>query len=167
MGLFPNPHLDAALEQNRADTYAALLREGGLSISVEANIQIRKWEKVICNILWNPISALTKLNMGTSFFESSEESEAFGKALMLDVIAVGRRSGVPLDDSLADKYVALTKSLGSMQPSMLHDLKMGIPLEIDAIVGAPMQKARELGMEVPSLRAVYVLIKALVQDASA
>lgn len=80
---------------------------------------------------------------------------------MLDVIAVARKSGVPLDDSIADKYIALTKTLGSFQPSMLHDLKAGYPLEIDVIIGEPMRKARQLGMEVPSLRAVYALISAL------
>lgn len=161
MGLFPNSEIDAALERSRAETFAALLKEGGLSVSLEENIQIRKWEKVVCNILWNPISAITQQNMGVPFLESSEEAEAFGKALMLDVIAVARKSGVPLDDSLADKYLAFTKSLGSFQPSMLHDLKAGMPLEIDVIIGAPMQKARQLGMEVPSLRAVYALVSAL------
>jgi ketopantoate reductase len=80
---------------------------------------------------------------------------------MLDVIAVGRRSGVPLDDSLADKYIAFTKSLGSFEPSMLRDLHTRTPLEIDVIIGTPMKKARELGMEVPSLRAVYALVTAL------
>jgi ketopantoate reductase len=161
LGLFPNSQLDAALEQNRAETYAALLKESGHSVSLKENIQIAKWEKVICNILWNPISALTKQNMGVPFFQSSEEAEALGKALMLDVIAVGRESGVPLDDSLADKYIAFTKSLGSFEPSMLHDLKAGIPLELDVIIGTPMRKARQLGMEVPSLTAVYVLVTAL------
>lgn len=111
--------------------------------------------------LWNPVSALTQQNMGVPFFDSSEESEAFGKALMLDVIAIARKSGVPLDDSLADKYLAFTKSAGSFQPSMLHDLNAGIPLEIDVIVGAPMRKARQLKMEVPSLRAVFALVSAL------
>lgn len=149
------------MERNRVETYATCLQEGGLSVSLEENIQIRKWEKVICNIFWNPISVITQQNMGVPFFESSEESEAFGKALMLDVIAVGRNSGVPLDDSLADKYIAFTKSLGSFQPSMLHDFKAGIPLELDVIIGAPMRKAIQLGMDVPTLRTVYVLVSAI------
>lgn len=140
---------------------ATLLKDGGASVAVRENIQIAKWEKLVCNIFWNPISALTKVNMGVPFFNSSEEAEIFGKALMLDVIAVGRKSGVPLDDSLADKYIAFTKSLGSFQPSMLYDLKAGVPLEVDVIVGAPMRMARKLGVDVPSLRAVYALVCAL------
>lgn len=161
MGLFPNPHLDSALERHRVETYAACLKASGHNVSLEENVQIKKWEKLVANMLWNPISALTRQNMGVPFFESSEEAEALGKALMLDVIAVARKSGVPLDDSQADKVLAFTRSQGSFQPSMLHDLKAGIPLELDVIVGAPMRKARELGMEVPSLRAVYVLVTAL------
>jgi ATP-dependent metalloprotease len=142
-------------------TYVDILKEGGHSVSLEANIQIKKWEKLICNVLWNPVSAITQCNMGSSFFETSEEAEAFGKALICDLVAVGRRSGVPLKDSLADHYIAFTKGLGTFEPSMLHDFKVGIPLEIDAIIGAPMRKAREFGVDVPTLRAVYTLISAV------
>lgn len=158
LGLFPNSQLDVALEQSRVETYFSLLKEGGLSVALQDNIQIMKWEKVVCNILWNPLAAITRQNMGPAFFESSGEAEAFGKALILDVVAVGRKAGVPLDDSLADKYIAFTKRLGSFQPSMLHDLKAGIPLEIDVIVGTAMRKARELGVDAPTLRAVYALV---------
>lgn len=165
--MFPNPLVDAALEQSRVETYLALLKEGGLSVKLEENIQIMKWEKVVCNILWNPLSAITGQNMGPEFFESSEEATDFGRALILDVVAVGRKAGVPLDDSLADKYINFTKSLGSFQPSMLHDLKAGIPLEIDVIVGTAMRKARQLGVDAPTLRAVYSLVTIVNQGLTA
>lgn len=161
LGLFPNPTVDAAVEREIVETYAGLLKGAGHSVSLEENIQIKKWEKLVCNILWNPISVITGKNMGISFLTSSEEVEDFGRALIHDIVAIGRRCGVPLEDSLADKYIAFTKSLGSFEPSMLHDFNAGIPLEIDVIVGSPMRKARALGMEVPTLRAVYVLVCAI------
>jgi len=161
LGLFPNPQLDVSLEQQRVETYASLLRLGGNSVSLESNMQIKKWEKVVGNIFWNPVSAIIQQNMGVAFLNSSKEAERFSKALMLDVIAVGRRAGVPLDDSLAEKYIEFTRSMGSVEPSMLYDLKAGLPLEIDVIVGTPMRKAREFGMEVPTLSAVYALVMAV------
>jgi 2-dehydropantoate 2-reductase len=161
LGLFPNPKIDAPLEQRRAETFASLLKLGGNSVSLVSNVQVKKWEKVIGNIFWNPVSAIIRQNMGNVFLDSSSEAERFGKALMLDVIAVGRRAGVPLDDSIADKYIAFTRSMGSVEPSMLYDLKAGFPLEVDVIVGTPMRKAREFGMEVPTLTAVYALVMAV------
>jgi ketopantoate reductase len=98
--------------------------------------------------------------MGVSFLRSSDEAEAFGKALMVDIIAVGRKSSVPLDDSLAEKYIAYTNSQGNFQPSMVYDFKAGLSLEVDVIIGTPMQKVKEFGMEAQSLRAVYALISA-------
>ncbi|KAH8680541.1 ketopantoate reductase PanE/ApbA-domain-containing protein [Xylariales sp. PMI_506] len=164
LGLFPNPAVDAAVERQITETYAGLLKDAGHSVTLEENIQIKKWEKLVCNILWNPVSVITRKNMGLDFLTSSEEVEDFARALIHDIVAVGRRSGVPLDDSLADKYINFTKQLGSFEPSMLHDFNVGIPLEIDIIVGSPMRKARALGMEVPTLRAVYVLVCAISRD---
>jgi 2-dehydropantoate 2-reductase len=161
LGLFPNPQVDALLEQQRVETYAALLRLGGTSISLAPNVQIQKWEKVIGNIFWNPVSAIIRQKMGVDFLNSSTEAERFGKALMLDVIAVGNRAGVPLDESIADNYIEFTRNMGNVEPSMLYDLKAGLPLEIDVIVGTPMRKAREFGMEVPTLSAVYALVMAV------
>jgi 2-dehydropantoate 2-reductase len=164
LGLFTNPQIDASLEQQRVERYASLLRAGGTSVSLEPNVQVKKWEKVVGNIFWNPVSAIIRQNMGVDFLSSSEEAEQFGKALMLDVIAVGRRAGVPLDDSIAQKYIDFTRSMGSVEPSMLYDLKAGLPLEVDVIVGTPMRKAREFGMEVPTLTAIYALIMAVNRE---
>jgi 2-dehydropantoate 2-reductase len=161
LGIFPNPKLSASLEQQRVELYTSLLKLGGMSVSLESNVQIKKWEKIIGNIFWNPVSAIIRQNMGVDFLNSSKEAERFGKALMLDVIAVGLRAGVPLDDSIAEKYIEFTRSMGSVEPSMLYDLKAGLQLEVDVIVGTPMQKAREFGLEVPTLTAVYALVMAV------
>jgi 2-dehydropantoate 2-reductase len=161
LGLFHNPQLDASSEQERVETYTSLLRAGGNNVSLESNIQIKRWEKVVGNVLWNPVSVITRQNMGIAFFDSSPEAERFGKALMLDVIAIGRRAGIPLDESLAGTYIEFTRSLGSVEPSMLYDLRAGLPLEIDVIVGTLMRKAREFEMEVPTLSAVYALVMAV------
>jgi len=45
--------------------------------------------------------------------------------------------------------------------SMQTDAKEGRPLEVDVILGYPMKKARELGVEVPVLSMVYALTMAV------
>jgi ketopantoate reductase len=44
---------------------------------------------------------------------------------------------------------------------MYVDAKEGRRLEIDVILGYPMRKAREFGMDVPTLASLYALLKAV------
>ena len=45
--------------------------------------------------------------------------------------------------------------------STYRDMRAGRPLELDVIIGTPMRKAREFGMDVPVLSTVYALTTAI------
>lgn len=47
IGLFPNPNVDANVEQSRLKKFAELLEKGGTTFQIEEDIQIKRWEKVI------------------------------------------------------------------------------------------------------------------------
>ena len=48
---------------------------------------------------------------------------------------------------------------------MLADVRGGRPLEVEVILGNPLKKARELGVDTPRLEVLYVLTKALDESA--
>jgi 2-dehydropantoate 2-reductase len=50
---------------------------------------------------------------------------------------------------------------GEHKTSMLQDLEAGRPLEVDALVGAVVELARDAGVPVPTLDVVYRLVKLL------
>ncbi|PPJ52163.1 hypothetical protein CBER1_10029 [Cercospora berteroae] len=161
IGIFPNPSLDSKLEQTRLQTFADLLKQGGTNITIESDIQIARWEKVVWNVAWNPLTALTGLPVQT-WLETSAEARTFTKQLMEDVIAVGRKLDVPLKDGLADELIARVMAMKPLiYSSMYQDAQSGRPLEMDVIVGFPMRKANEFGMEVSALRAIFALTNAV------
>ncbi|KAM3416475.1 2-dehydropantoate 2-reductase [Cercospora zeina] len=162
IGLFPNLNLDAQLEQTRRlQTFAGFLEQGGTQYSIESDIQIARWEKVVWNAAWNPLTTLTGLPV-QNWLRTSPEAETFTRQLMEDVIAVGRRLGVLLKDGLADQLIAKVVAMETpIYSSMYQDAQSGRPLEMEVIVGFPMQKANELGMEVPGLKAIYALTNAV------
>lgn len=47
IGLFPNPNVDANVEQSRLKKFAELLEKGGTTFQIEEDIQMKRWEKVI------------------------------------------------------------------------------------------------------------------------
>jgi ATP-dependent metalloprotease len=162
IGLFPNTAGDASADKQRLQGFAGLLRTGGTKFSTEENIQVRRWEKVVWNAAWNPLTTLSGMEV-QPWLRTSDEAMDLSKRLMEDVIAVGRRVGVPLKDGLADELIAKVQAMPNIFSSMYVDAKEGRPLEMDVIVGVPMAKAKELGMDVPALSAVYALTKAVDQ----
>lgn len=50
IGLYPNPEVDAALENERLEGFAAMLRVAETSYAISDNIQVKRWEKVVWNV---------------------------------------------------------------------------------------------------------------------
>lgn len=80
---------------------------------------------------------------------------------MREVIDIARRCNVPIDYDLVDTLMAKILSMPGIGSSMQNDARAGRPLEVDVILGYPMQKAREMGMDVPVLSMVYALTMAV------
>ena len=97
----------------------------------------------------------------TQTWLASPEAMEMTKRLMLEVISVGQRCGVPLKNELVDVLIIRILSLPGIFSSMYVDAKEGRNLEIDVILGFPMKKAKEFGMDVPTLATLYALLKAV------
>ncbi|KAI4722414.1 2-dehydropantoate 2-reductase [Aureobasidium sp. EXF-10727] len=160
IGLYPNPEVDAALERDRLEGFAAMLRAGETSYTISDDIQVKRWEKVVWNIAWNPLTTLTQQNT-QQWLSSSRESVSVTKRLMREVISVARRAGVALEYGLVDILMEKIQSIPGIESSMQIDAREGRRLEVDVILGTPMRMAREFGMDVPTLATIYALTVAV------
>jgi 2-dehydropantoate 2-reductase len=160
IGLFPNPSLPRALEASRLDGFTSLLKAGNTKFVVEENIQIRRWEKVVWNVAWNAITSLTMIDTKT-WLQSSPDAIPLTKKLMHEVIEVARKSGVPMRDELVDELFMKIMALPGVYTSMQKDVAAKNPLEIEVILGVPVKKARELGVDIPVLEVIYTLVAAV------
>ncbi|KAH0368904.1 OPT superfamily oligopeptide transporter, partial [Aureobasidium melanogenum] len=160
IGLYPNPEVDPALEDARLEGFAAMLRAGETSYTISENIQVKRWEKVVWNVAWNPLTTLTQQNT-QEWLSSSRESVSVTKRLMREVIGVARRAGVHLEYGLVDVLMERIQSMPGSESSMQVDAREGRRLEVDVILGTPMRMAREFGMDVPTLATVYALTVAV------
>lgn len=56
IGLFPRADSSSVDEEKaKLERFAVIMRQGGTNISVEENIQVKRWEKVVWNAAWNSI----------------------------------------------------------------------------------------------------------------
>jgi len=83
------------------------------------------------------------------------------RELMLEVIAAARALGHDLPESLADKQIELTRTMGAYRASTLIDFERGQPLELESLFLEPLRQARQAGVNAPRLNRLCRLLTQL------
>ena len=135
---------------------SAVLEKAGLDLVVSPRIQENVWYKLWGNMTMNPISALTRAT-GDLVLDDTLVREFILK-VMAEAKEVGARIGCTIAESGEDR-MAVTRKLGRFKTSMLQDVETGRTLEIDALLAAPREIARRVGVPTPNLDALHGLIR--------
>jgi 2-dehydropantoate 2-reductase len=127
---------------------------GGLKCPVEAALRDDIWIKLMGNIAFNPISALTRATMaGIARHPDTRSLVATMMQETLDVAAsVGSRPEMSIERRLSG-----AERTGEHKTSTLQDLERGRPLEFDVLLKAVVELAALTGVDVPTLRTVGAL----------
>jgi 2-dehydropantoate 2-reductase len=119
---------------------------------VSTRIRQEIWVKLLGNVAFNPISALTG---GTLVrIATHAGTSALVRDVMRETEAVAQRLGIELPVSI-DQRIAGAAKVGEHKTSMLQDVEAGRPMELDAVVGAVIELGGRLGIPMPATTAVY------------
>lgn len=140
----------------RCREIARALTAGGLRCPVTARIREEIWVKLLGNITLNPISALTGATIAAILREPA--TRALVREMMQEAEALGEKLGIPLLIPI-EQRMAGAGAVGEHKTSMLQDLEARRPLELEALVGAPLELAARLGVAMPRTQAVYACTK--------
>ncbi len=142
----------------RCGQISAAFAAGGLRAPVEPRIRDQIWLKLVGNVAFNPISALTGATMGE--LGAVPEMLALVRAMFAESAAVAARLGVSFPISL-ERRLQAAFDVGDHKTSMLQDLQAGRRLEYECMTGAIVELAGHLGIEVPHTRVVHACVKLL------
>jgi len=118
------------------------------------------WVKLLGNVSFNPVSALT-LSTADRLIES-REVKAYMVAIMREVLAIGRAVGVDADID-PEARIDMARALGKFKTSTLQDMEAGKPLEIDGLLAGTLEIAQKAGVPAPFTESLYGLIRARAQ----
>jgi 2-dehydropantoate 2-reductase len=74
---------------------------------------------------------------------------------MAEIIQTAAALGIHLPDGLADLKIEQTRTMGAYSTSMQIDKQANRPLEVEAILGRPLQAAQTAGVSTPCLSMLY------------
>ena len=143
----------------RVHRLCALFERAGIRPEPSNNIRRAIWYKLWGNATLNPLSALT---LATSDRLHSE-LKPFQLACMAELAAVGEAIGCPVEESGEDR-MAVTARLGPFKTSMLQDVEAGRPIELEALLGAPIELAHRHGVPVPLLESLYAMTRLMAES---
>lgn len=128
------------------------LRQAGLPTLLSDDIREEKWRKLMLNVAFNPLGALSRLGFGQ--IVDIGPGRRLVAQLIGEAVAVGRAYGMRGDISL-DAIFARAESSRHHKTSMLQDVEAGKRLEIAPILGSLLELAGHRSIAVPGLQVVH------------
>ena len=125
-------------ESDRLKFISEILKKAGFRAPIQKNIRDEIWLKLIGNLSFNPISALTGATLEQIC--NDQGTEAIVKEMMIEAKTIAEKLGAKINMSI-EKRIDGARKVGAHKTSMLQDIEAGKPIEIDSIIVA----VRELG----------------------
>ena len=160
---------------------AAMFRDAGVPCKVSDDLARAHWEKLVWNIPFNGLGvasaagheALTvpsfkvqgSRSLGpcltTDKLLAERTWENLVRELMYEVIATANALGLKIPESLAEKQIERTRTMGAYKASTLLDFEEGRPLELESLFLEPLRQARHAGVVTPRLAVLCEVLRTL------
>jgi 2-dehydropantoate 2-reductase len=139
----------------RLDVLADHLRDDDFDVEVTPHIRRVVWSKLQMNLCSGLFGCLT--NAAPKWAYAEPACELGVRRLVAEVGAVAQAMGCPAAFD-GDKLLARVRNQVH-KTSIAQDLEAGRPMEFDAMFGAPLEMARLMKVETPTLDLLVALVK--------
>lgn len=143
---------------------AALMERAGLPVAFNSDLTGLLWGKLVVNCAINPLTAL--LNCPNGALLDNPASRELLEAVATETAEVAQAASILLPypyEQAAAQARRVAEITAPNTSSMLADVRRGSLTEIEAINGAVVRLAGELGRPAPLNQTLYLLVKALSQ----
>jgi 2-dehydropantoate 2-reductase len=147
---------------DRANQIAAAFTAAGLETSASADIKTDIWKKLLGNMTMSAVSGATNLT-STEILQLAALKRVCFTALD-EAISIAHSQDVMLDKDAVIKGLELMTApggTGDNKSSLCLDVLASRPSEVEFIYGKPLELADQAGLDVPTLRALYGIIKGI------
>jgi len=142
----------------RTRRIAEAMIAAGFRCPVTTRFRHEIWVKLLGNVAFNPVSALTRGTLAQ--LAAHSDVAPVIREIMVETEAVAGRLGIELPISIEQRMAGAAK-VGAHRTSMLQDLEAGRPMELEPVVGAVVELGDRLGVAMPVTRTVYACAKML------
>ena len=148
------------VNNNLSKEISAIFTNAGISTEATLGIKGEIWAKGVINAGINPLTGILGVNNGT--LVSLPELKELMIQISSECLQILHAANIELPDrDLIGEGIAVAQRTRENKSSMLQDIEMGHPTEIDSINGAFVRLAEEVGQRAPLNQTLTRLIKAM------
>lgn len=156
------PHYHVGVQYSisveRTQTFIDIYRAGGAKECILApDMPKARYEKLLWNGAYNTVCALMQMNVGE--LQRSGARATLLIPIMREIVAVAKADGIEIGEEVVQHMAFRSPETSTHRPSMLLDREEERPMEFEVILGDPIRRGAELGVDVPVMMTVYELLK--------
>ncbi len=144
----------------QGELIATLFNQADISCEYVDDLLKARWEKLVWNIPFNGLCALTGKTVTDLLAHPPTRQLAID--IMQEVVAAGNAQNISSSIESAPfiaKMITATETMTGYRPSMMIDRLEGRPLELQSIYALPLQRAAEKSVCTPNIRMLYALLE--------
>jgi 2-dehydropantoate 2-reductase len=163
----------------RTQDIASLFRHAGITTRVSDNLRQTHWEKLVWNIPFNGLGVASAAGyeglssaerrvsdplepcLTTDRLLAAPHWEKLVRELSLEVIRAANALGCRIPESLAEKQIERTRTMGAYRASTLIDFERGQALELESLFLKPLGQALAAGVQVPRMEELCSVLRKL------
>ncbi|MBN2235281.1 MAG: 2-dehydropantoate 2-reductase [Opitutales bacterium] len=146
--------------RDRMPAIVDVFNRAGVPCSIADHLDDLLWKKLLWNVPFNGL-AVAAGGIPTDRILASPALLAETRALMEEIRIGAAAFGVEIPARMIDRQIDATFPMGAYRPSTLIDFLEGRPMEVEAIWGEPLRRARSRGILMPRLSLLYALLSSL------
>ncbi len=144
----------------RIEQLLAACRRGGVDADVPADVRLTLWTKFAFICATAGMTSAVRLPLGD--IRDCEESWLMFRRIVAEVAELASVEGVALEGNVVEQQIGFAAALPPESYSSLYnDLVSGRRMELEALHGTVVRKARHHGLPVPANEAVYSVLRPL------
>ena len=150
----------------RLERVGEVWRQAGFTVNLYEDLWPVVWSKLIANVAFSAICAVTGMRVGQ--VRSNRSAWAVARACVEEAAAVAAAKGIKLAYDDPVQWVSdFAGKIPNARPSMYQDVRAGRRSEIDSIQGGVVAEGARLGIATPTCGLMVELVKALEAKAQA
>ncbi len=143
----------------RVERLRKALVAANISSPATKDIRYDIWHKLMANLTGSTVALILRQ---ASIVQKVPIVNALCRRAHAEALAVAAAHGVVLDDSPDVRY-GPKRVYFNHRPSILQDYDLGRPMEVEAIVRAPLAFARSAGVPTPTLDAIEAFVVSMAE----
>lgn len=151
------PYRNSEQTLQRAEQICGEMQAAGIEVQTSDDLNKVRWRKLMWNIPFNGLSVA--LDASTDKLVGNEDSIHLIRDIIREVRGAGRACGADIGEEWIEKTIDHTRTMVPYDSSMRLDYLAGRPMELQAILKAPIDTAEAAGYPMPKTRMLYDLLR--------